>query len=66
MKRKTATSATYGSVRELARELNIGISNTYKALNKGTIPGIRIGNRYVLPKAAIAEWLKSGGKRQVS
>ena len=53
--------ATYQSVTELAKELKLGLSNTYRGLSDGTIPGIRIGNRWVLPKAAIREWLKSAG-----
>jgi excisionase family DNA binding protein len=51
--------ATYSNVDELARELGLGRLTVYAALRNGTIPSIRIGKRYVLPRAAIAEWLKS-------
>lgn len=51
--------ATYSNVDELARELGLGRLTVYTALRNGTIPSIRVGKRYVLPRAAIAEWLKS-------
>lgn len=51
--------ATYSNVDELARELGLGRLTVYTALRNGTIPSIRVGKRYVLPRAAIADWLKS-------
>jgi excisionase family DNA binding protein len=51
--------ATYNNVGELARELGLGRLTVYTALRNGTIPSIRVGKRYVLPRAAISEWLKS-------
>jgi excisionase family DNA binding protein len=50
---------TYSNVDELARELGLGRLTVYTALRNGTIPSIRVGKRYVLPRTAIAEWLKS-------
>ncbi len=50
---------TYSNVGELARELGLGQLTVYAALRNGTIPSIRVGKRYILPRAAISEWLKS-------
>ena len=60
MKQDIDTSI-YRSVADLARELGLGLTNTYRGLSNGSIPGIRIGNRWILPKAAIREWLKNAG-----
>jgi excisionase family DNA binding protein len=62
--KKTApgkNSAIYESVEELAREIGISRQSAYAALRNNTIPHIRLGKRYILPKAAIAEWLKNPG-----
>jgi excisionase family DNA binding protein len=54
---------TYGSVDELAKEIGISRQAAYTALRRGTIPSIRIGKRFVLPKTAIAEWLRTAGNQ---
>lgn len=53
--------STYGSVDELAKEIGISRQATYMALRRGIIPSIRIGKRFVLPRSAIAEWLRTAG-----
>ena len=68
-RKETAESATYSNVDELARELGLGRLTVYAALRNGTIPSIRVGKRYVLPRAAIKRWLedaamKSAGTRK--
>jgi len=55
--------ATYGSVDELAKEIGISRQAAYTALHRGIIPSIRIGKRFVLPRAAIAEWLRTAGQQ---
>jgi excisionase family DNA binding protein len=52
---------TYDSVEQLAEELWIGRQVTYARLRDGTIPSIRLGKLFVIPRAAIAEWLKTAG-----
>jgi excisionase family DNA binding protein len=49
----------YSSVEELAADLGIGRQAAYAGLRSGTIPSIRIGKRFILPKSAIQEWLKN-------
>jgi excisionase family DNA binding protein len=57
----TQPANVYRNVDELARELGLGRLTVYGALRNGTIPSIRVGKRYVLPRAAIQEWLRSAG-----
>jgi excisionase family DNA binding protein len=45
--------------RDVARITGFGITNTYKMLEEGVIPSIKIGNRRYTPKAALAKWLAS-------
>ena len=40
--------ATY-DVRQTAKLLGIGVNQAYQACHNGTIPSIRIGNRFLIP-----------------
>jgi hypothetical protein len=61
-KAKTPESAsTYPNVKALARELGLCERSTYEALRRGDIPSIRLQRRFILPRAAIAEWLRNAG-----
>jgi excisionase family DNA binding protein len=55
------SDAVFPSVEDLARHLRLSRHSTYEGLRAGTIPGIRVGKRFVLPRAAIAEWLRTAG-----
>lgn len=59
----TGGESTYRSVAELAADLALSERSTRDALRRGEIPHIRIGRRFILPKAAIAEWLRTAGGR---
>lgn len=54
-----SSTATYGSVELLARELGISRQAAYAALRRGEIPHLRIGKRFILPRTAIENWLAS-------
>jgi excisionase family DNA binding protein len=54
---------TYTSVDELATEIGISRQAAYAALRRNIIPHIRIGKRFILPRSAIAEWLRTAGNR---
>jgi excisionase family DNA binding protein len=54
---------TYDNPDQLFEELGICRAVGYKGLREGTIPSIRIGKRFIIPRAAIAEWLKTAGGR---
>jgi len=57
--------STYRSVAALAADIGLSERSTRSALRRGEIPHIRIGRRFILPKAAIAEWLRSAaGSRE--
>jgi hypothetical protein len=53
---------TYRSVAALAADIGLSERSTRSALRRDEIPHIRIGRRFILPKAAIAEWLRTAGR----
>jgi excisionase family DNA binding protein len=58
--------STYASVAALAADIGLSERSTRSALRRGDIRHIRVGRRFILPKAAIAEWLRSAGRGQQS
>jgi excisionase family DNA binding protein len=54
--------STYRSVAELAADLGLSERSTRGALRRSEIPHLRIGRRFILPRAAIAEWLRTAGQ----
>jgi excisionase family DNA binding protein len=52
----------YHSVAELANDLGMCERSVRDALRRGEIPHIRLGKRFILPRAAIAEWLRGAGR----
>lgn len=52
---------TYDSVDEFASAVGISRAAAYNGLRNGRIPHIRLGKRYVIPKAAIDDWLRNAG-----
>jgi excisionase family DNA binding protein len=61
---QTGAESTYRSVAALAAEIGLSERSTRSALRRGEIPHIRVGRRFILPKAAIAEWLRTAGRSQ--
>jgi excisionase family DNA binding protein len=57
-----ACASTYNSVGELAADIGLSERSTRAALRRGEIPHIRVGRRFILPKSAIAEWLRTAGR----
>jgi excisionase family DNA binding protein len=57
------SSSAYPSVRALADDIGMCERSVRDALRRGEIPCIKIGKRYILPRAAIAEWLRNAGGR---
>jgi excisionase family DNA binding protein len=60
------SESTYRSVAELAADLALSERSTRDAVRRGEIPHIRIGRRFILPKAAIAEWLRTAGGSSIA
>jgi excisionase family DNA binding protein len=49
------------SPEELVILLGISRRKVYDSLNSGAIPSIRLGKRFIIPRVAIAEWLRTAG-----
>lgn len=45
------------NVKETSKVLKIGITNTYKLIHDNSIKSIKIGNKFVIPRKAIDEWI---------
>jgi excisionase family DNA binding protein len=46
------------TVDEAAKALGIGRTQAYRAVQSGEIPSIRIGRRYLIPRAALEKMLR--------
>jgi len=55
--------SVYPDVDALAADLGISRQSAYAGLRNGDIPSIRLGKRFILPRAAIQEWLRTAGNR---
>jgi len=56
-----AGKRTYYTPEELTDILPLGRSVIYRELRAGKIPSIRVGKKFVIPKAAIDRWLDTAG-----
>lgn len=61
-KRIANPSVTYAPD-ELARALGVSRNTVYTNLRNNRIPHIRMGRRFVIPKAAVDAWLASIGQQ---
>ena len=50
---------------EVAQRLNIGTRAVYRMLEQGILPGIRLGQRWLITRHAYEEWEKTCGLRAV-
>lgn len=55
------TPNVYRTVDDLALELGLSRQVVYRELRAGRIPSIRLGRRFVIPRAAVQEWLRNAG-----
>jgi excisionase family DNA binding protein len=68
MRQNTSNSndrPTYDSVEDFAKQIGISRQAAYAGLRRGEIPHIRLGKRFILPKTAIAEWLRNASQRSL-
>ena len=49
------------TVEEIARRLDIGRLGVYTMLEQGLLPGIRLGRRWIVTRAAFEAWEKTCG-----
>jgi excisionase family DNA binding protein len=61
-KRSKGAGAATISPDELARTLGVSRHGVYEGLRNGSIPSIRLGKRFVIPRSAIDRWLQTAGK----
>ena len=60
---KKNDSLIYRGVKVLSEELGLSLTLTYRHLADGSIPAIRLGNRYIISRSAVERWLsESAGK----
>lgn len=55
--RATVADRAVYTVAEVARLLSISLGSAYALVRDGTIPGKKIGGRWVIPKARFHTWL---------
>ena len=48
------------SIADVASRLGISLATAYRAARAGEIPALRFGNRYVVPRPAFEEMLRTG------
>ena len=51
------------SVEEIARRLEIGRLAVYAMLERGILPGIRLGRRWIITRHAYEQWERTCGAR---
>jgi excisionase family DNA binding protein len=54
------------SVLEIARRLNIGRLAVYAMLEQGSLPGLRVGRRWIVTRHAYEQWEHTCGMRPVA
>lgn len=45
------------TVREIAKYLRISLPSAYKLINTGSIPHVKVGCRYIIPRSAFLCWI---------
>jgi excisionase family DNA binding protein len=50
------------TVQEVAELLGLALGGTYVLLREGTIPAMRVGSRWLIPKKRFHAWLESLGE----
>ncbi len=54
---RPAGDAPVLTVKETAHYLSLSLGTTYAYLADGTIPGQRVGRRWIIPRASLEAWL---------
>lgn len=55
---------TYKSLEEAAADTNIPKSILYKLVNREDFPALKVGQRWVIPKALLAEWIEEQARKR--
>lgn len=54
------------TVADISSRLNIGRLSVYSMLKKGILPGIRVGQRWIITAAAFEKWEQSCGLKETA
>ena len=54
------------TVEEIAQRLSIGRQTVYAMLERGVLPGIRLGQRWLITRHAYEQWEQTCGMRSES
>ena len=46
------------TVREIAKYMRISLPTAYKLVNSGTIPHVKVGCRYIIPREGFFAWMR--------
>lgn len=47
------------TVKEIAKYLRLSLPTVYRLINAGTIPHVKIGCRYIIPRDTFLSWVAS-------
>lgn len=50
------------TVPEIAKYLRISLPSAYKLINSGAVPHVKVGCRYIIPRAAFFHWIDQNTK----
>lgn len=53
------------TVKETAEYIGLGRNKTYQLINEKTIPSIKLGRQFKIPKIALDEWLLETAKAAI-
>ncbi len=49
------------NTKETAKYTGLGITKTQEYIRAGIIPSLKLGRRYIVPKAVLDKWLEQAG-----
>jgi excisionase family DNA binding protein len=65
-RRKLAADRLTLRPKETTSLTGLSVGATYDLLESGAMPSIRVGKKYLIPRAALIEWINSCGKAHVT
>jgi excisionase family DNA binding protein len=61
-RRKSSDACLTLRPKETTAITGFGVAATYELLESGAMPSIRVGKNYLIPRAALIEWINNCGK----
>ena len=66
LKERTNRDRAVMTVDELAGYLEISRHSAYAQLRAGAVPHLRLGKRFIIPRAAIEKWMAEAGRKEAA